>query len=425
MNPPTSSIAYARFIAVDLHKHYVVVGGVNAQQHVVLPLRRMDLRAWPAWARQHLRPSDTLVVEATTNAWDFYDAVQPLVGRAVVANAGKVKLIAAARVKTDKLDVLVLAKLLAAGWMPEVWVPPVAVRELRGLVAHRRQLVTQRTRLKNHLHSLLHRHQLTVVDGDPFADKHRAWWEALQVSPVERLHLRHDLKSLLEVEAQIAEVETELQRLSTSAPWAEQVPYLIHLPGFGLLTSMTLLAAIGDVTRFECAKQLVGYAGLGASVHDSGQTHRTGRITKSGRRDMRWALVEAAWAAVASCPYWQARYARLARRMHPNQAIVAIAHHLLIAVWHVLTEQVADRQADPQRVASKLMRWSWALTDEQRGGLTTRQFVRYHLMRLQLGDDLTHLTYGNMPRRIASVEEVLTLKPELRSRRVESGRRAG
>jgi hypothetical protein len=264
------------------------------------------------------------------------------------------------------------------------------------------------------LHSVLHRHQLTVVDGDPFADKHRAWWEGLKVSPVERLHLRHDLKGLMEVEAQIADVEAELQRLSTTSPWAEQVPYLIQLPGLGLLTSMTLLAAIGDITRFECAKQLVGYAGLGASVHDSGLTHRTGRITKSGRREMRWALVEAAWAAVEGFAYWKERYERLARRMHPNQAIVAIAHHLLIAVWHVLTEQAADQRADAKRVAVKLMRWSWALTDTQRGGLTTRQFVRYHLMRLQLGHDLTHLTYGNMPRRIASVEEVLRLKPELR-----------
>ena len=413
MNSPPPSIPIERYLAVDLHKHYVVVGGVNAQQQVVLPPRRMDLSAWPTWAQKNLRPTDALVVEATTNAWDFYDQVKPLVGRAVVANAGKVKLIAAARVKTDKIDVFALAKLLAAGWMPEVWVPPVEVRELRGLVAHRRQLVKQRTRLKNHLHSLLHRHQLAVVDGDPFADKNRAWWDGLKVSPVERLHLRHDLKALGEADQQIAEVETELQRLSTVAPWADQVTYLIQLPGFGLLTTMTLLAAIGDVTRFESAKQLVGYAGLGASVHDSGNTHRTGRITKSGRREMRWALVEAAWAAVEGFPYWKERYERLSGRMHPNQAIVAIAHHLLIAVWHVLTEQAADKQADPKRVAVKLMRWSWELTDEQRGGLTSRQFIRLQLMRLKLGADLTHLTYGNRPRRLASVEELLALKPEL------------
>ena len=422
MNPQTPSTPIERFLAVDLHKCYVVVGGGSAQQQVILPPRRMDLSAWPTWARKNLRPTDALVVEATTNAWDFYDQVQPLVGRAVVANAGKVKLIAAARVKTDKIDVFALARLLAAGWMPEVWVPPVEVRELRGLIAHRRQLVKQRTRLKNHLHSLLHRHQLAVVDGDPFADKNRAWWDGLKVSPVERLHLRHDLKALEEADEQIGEVETELQRLSTTSPWAEQMTYLIQLPGFGLLTAMTILAAIGDVTRFETAKQLVGYAGLGASVHDSGNPHRTGRITKSGRREMRWALVEAAWAAVEGFSYWKERYERLSQRMHPNQAIVAIAHQLLIAVWHVLTERAADAHADPQRVAVKLMRWSWDLTDEQRGGLTSRQFIRYHLMRLQLGEDLTHITYGNMPRRIASVKEVLALKSELAVAAVPSNR---
>jgi hypothetical protein len=86
---------------------------------------------------------------------------------------------------------------------------------------------------------------------------------------------------------------------------------------------------------------------------------------------------------------------------------------------HVLTERAADQHADPKMVATKLMRWSWELTDEQRGGLTTRQFTRsgYHLMRLQLGEDLTHIRYGNMPRRIASVEEVLALKPEVRDAR--------
>ncbi len=65
-------------------------------------------------------------------------------------------------------------------------------------------------------------------------------------------------------------------------------------------------------------------------------------------------------------------------------------------------------------VATKLMRWSWELTDEQRGGLTSRQFIRFQLMRLQLGENLTHIRYGNMPRRIASVEDVLALKPNLR-----------
>src|SRR3990172_6010938 len=75
---------------------------------------------------------------------------------------------------------------------------------------------------------------------------------------------------------------------------------------------------------------------------------------------------------------------------------------------------VANAHADPRRVAVKLMRWSWELTDEQRGGLTRRQFIRCQLMRLKLGEGLTQITYGTMPRWIASVEERLALKPELR-----------
>jgi transposase len=270
------------------------------------------------------------------------------------------------------------------------------------------------TLVKNRMQSLLHRHHIVPPTGEAFSQANREWWAAVEVSVTERLHIKHDLATLQQVEAQLAEVEAELNRLSTTKPWASQMPYLVQLPGLGLITALTVLAAVGDVTRFETAKKLVGYAGLGASVHDSGMTHRTGRITKTGRRDLRHVLVEAAWAAVEHHPYWKAEFARLARRMDENKAVVAIARRLLVAIWHVLTEQVADRHADEKMVATKLMRWSWELTDEQRGGLTTRQFIRYHLMRLQLGEDLTHFRYGNMPRRIASVEEVLALKPELR-----------
>jgi transposase len=416
MKTETASITETRYLGVDLHKHYLVIGGVNARQEVVLPPRRVELDNWPTWAKAHLRQTDVLVVEATGNTWDFYDGVVELVTRVEVANAGKIALIANTRVKTDKHDVLKLAKLSAAGLIPEVWVPPVPVRELRMLLSHRRRLVKVSTLVKNprSVQSLLHRHHLAPPDGETFSQANRAWWANLDVSLTERLHLKHDLATLQQVEGQLADVEAELNRLSTTEPWARQMPYLMQLPGVGLITALTVLAAIGDVTRFESAKKLVGYAGLGASVHDSGMTHRTGRITKTGRRDLRHVLVEAAWVAVEHHPYWKAEFARLVRRMDENKAVVAIARRLLVAIWQVLTERAADKHAEPQMVATKLMRWSWELTDEQRGGLTTRQFIRYHLMRLQLGEDLTHFKYGNMPRRIASIEELLAVKPEVK-----------
>lgn len=409
-----SSLPIERYLGIDLHKHYLVIGGVNAQQEIVLPPRRLDLDDWPKWAKAHLTKSDLVVVEATTNAWDFYDVTCPFVQRVVVANAAKIALIAKTRVKTDQKDVMVLARLLAAGLIPEVWVPPMEVRELRALISHRRRVIDVRTAIKNRLQSVLHRHHLVLPSGHPFAAIHRAWWDTLAVSPTERLHLKHDLATVAQLDTQIAEIDVELQRLSCVAPWSERVTYLIQLPGVGLITAMTILSAIGDITRFEHAQEVVGYAGLGASIHDSGQTHHTGRITKQGRKELRTVLVEAAWSAVEYSAFWKAEFERLGRRLDQMKAIVAIARKLLVVVWHVLTEQAADKHAEVKLLATKLMRWSWELTDAQRGGLTTRQFVRVQLMRLKLGEDLTHFIYGGMPRRIASVEEVLALKPERR-----------
>ena len=100
--------------------------------------------------------------------------------------------------------------------------------------------------------------------------------------------------------------------------------------------------------------------------------------------------------------------------MERNKAIVAIARQLLVVIWHVLTEHATDQHADPDMVAFKLMTWSWKLTPEQRGGLTTRQFVRYQLLRLGLGHDLMHVRRGGGGKYlIAPPDEVLRLKPEL------------
>ena len=103
----------------------------------------------------------------------------------------------------------------------------------------------------------------------------------------------------------------------------------------------------------------------------------------------------------------------LTHHMKSNKAIVAIARRLLVVIWHVMTERVADRKADPEMVAFKLMKWSWQLNDLERGGLTTRQFVRYQLMQLKLGGELTSIRRAHRMS-IASVEEILALKPEFR-----------
>jgi len=111
-DPPLQ--VWTRYIAIDIHKHYRMIGGIDAHQRIVMPPRRGELHRWLDWAEANLHPTDAVVIAATTNAWRIYDQIVTLVGRVVVAHPAKVKLIADARVKTDKVDVLTLAQLRRA-----------------------------------------------------------------------------------------------------------------------------------------------------------------------------------------------------------------------------------------------------------------------------------------------------------------------
>jgi transposase len=170
-----------------------MVGPVNHWQEMVLPPRKVSLVEFEGWAKKHLRPTDEVVLEATTNAWYIYDLLEPLVARVVVCHPPQVKLIAAAFVKTDKKDTMTLAKLLAVGMIPAVWVPPAHVRELRPLINHRHRLISQQTRSKNRLRSLLQRPHLVPPGRELFSEANPAWCSKLELSPSEKLRARQDL----------------------------------------------------------------------------------------------------------------------------------------------------------------------------------------------------------------------------------------
>jgi transposase len=163
----------------------------------------LALRPLTSWASIHLTHADAVVLEATSNAWLLYDQLQPLVAEGVVAHPQAVKLIAAARVKTDSRDTIKLASLLAANLIPAVWVPPQEVRELRALVTHRNRLVKPRTQAANRLHSVLQRHNLEPPPGQPFALRQQEWWLGLELPLAEKLRVQQDLRLYQTLEALI------------------------------------------------------------------------------------------------------------------------------------------------------------------------------------------------------------------------------
>jgi transposase len=401
-----------RYVALDIYKHYCLVAGVDRDGQVVLQPVRVEHEDLKGWLKKNLLSSDQVVIESTTNAWHVYDLLKPLVANVLVANPIKVKQIACARVKTDKKDTLILARLLAANLVPTVWVPPKHVRELRQLISQRRKLVGMHTQVVNRMHSVSHRNHLGHPRGKRFQEKDMGWREKLE--GMERFQLDLDLDTKKYLKGQIERITEELRRMSHEEPWAEQMLYLMQIPGFGVVTGMTVLAAIGDMARFENPKRLAGYSGLVPGVEQSGVKLRGKGITKEGRRESRWAMVEVAQRAVKADPHWKRLFSALGRRMHRNQAIVAIARHLLTVVWSVLTYGTSYRHYSNERIAYKYYTWSWQLNEAQRKGLTRPQFVRYYLMRLGIGSELQRVVLDpRHPHRLASEAEIMALMPEL------------
>lgn len=404
----------SRYIALDLHKKYCVIGGVDREGRVVLQAARLEHADLEGWLKKNLYSTDQVVLESTTNAWHMYDLLAPLVERVVVANPGKVKQIASARVKTDVRDTFILARLLAANLVPEVWVPPAHVRELRQLLSQRRQLVEMHTQIVNRMHSVAHRHHLTHERGKRFNQKNTAWQKDNRLSRIEQFQLELEMENRVYIEKQISRIGKEVARMSHTQSWADSMTYLMQLPGFGVITAMTVLAAIGEIQRFGTPQHLASYSGLTGGLDQSGTKLVQKGITKEGRKELRWAMVEVAQRAVKSDPHWKQRFQGMEKRMHHNQAIVAVARQLLELVWYVLTRRQPYRHFSHERIAYKYLTWAWQMDEAARNGLTRQQFTRYYLMRLGIGHDLTRIALNpKYPRRLASEIELLTLRPEL------------
>lgn len=341
-----------RFIGLDIHKHYLVASGVDATGTQVFGPQHVPNTEVEKWIPKHLTCQDEVVLEMTTNTWKMHDLLDPNVHSVTVVHPPHVALIVRAQVKTDKKAALTLAQLHAAHLLPAVWVPPQEVRELRALIAQCHKMSRLSATTKNRPHALLHRKQIQPPEGTALFDPDtRQWWESLPLSATELVCLQSDLDTLDFARSQIIRLDRCLAMLAVQD---KRVLLLVQLPGIAILNSMTILAAIGDITRFPDVSHLVGYAGLGARVHDSGQTYQTGRITKAGRRDLRRALVEAAHHAIQCNPHWKNKFEQLEQRRGRSKAVVAVARRLLVSVWHILTKAEADQFAVPQQVATSL-----------------------------------------------------------------------
>jgi transposase len=229
-----------------------------------------------------LAASDEVALEATCNTHAIVRLLAPRVARVVVSNPQKTRAIAEAKVKTDKVDAEVLAQLLAADYLPSVWVADERTHALRRQVARRAHIVRQRTRLKNQVQAILHRNLIPRCPAaDMFGLKGRAWLANQPLPGDEKLAVAALLRQLDFHGQELRIIDAELARVALERA---DVRRLMTIPGVDATIALSIIAAVGDITRFPSAGQLPRLEPTGAPVRRAARQPRPDHQAGPGAR---------------------------------------------------------------------------------------------------------------------------------------------
>jgi transposase len=253
-----------------------------------------------------------------------------------LAHPLRTKAIASARVKTDAVDARTLAQLLRADLLPEAYVAPRELRDLRDLLRQRVALTQMRTALKNRVHALLARHGLQHGQSKLFDTKAgAAFLEHVELRQPTRRRLEVLLRLIRDFDREIDALAGEIDQRAKADP---RVKTLCQIKGIGRYTAMLVIAEVGEIERFRSARHLCAWAGLTPTVRSSDGKARLGHITRQGSVALRWALVEAAQKANLSGGPLRDSFERIAKRSGRKIAKVAIARKILTLCYYGLRD---------------------------------------------------------------------------------------
>ena len=255
------------------------------------------------------------------------------------------KAIASARLKNDKAGAAILAQLLRADLLPEAWIAPPAVRQLRALLRHRASLVRVGTQQRNRIHAVAAGHGYDR-SASYWTGPGRGWLAGLDLPPASREIVTDCLVVIDGLAPVTGRIDGELHQHARGDP---RVKVLRTLPGVGEFTALVMVAEIGDISRFGSARKLASQSGLTPTVRGSDLKVRHGNISKQGSAWLRWVMNQAAQTAKRS-PDFAATYSSIAKRRGKKIATIAISRKLLTRAWHLLAElQAADASTPPRR----------------------------------------------------------------------------
>ena len=337
-------------MAIDLHRQRSVIVRMTEDGRKLETVRITNspaaLRREIAKAGQHPR----VVVEATYGWYWAVDVLEAAGAEVHLAHPLGVKAFTYRRVKNDELDAGDLADLLRMGRLPEAWIAPPEIRELRELTRYRHKLVGLRTSCRDQVHAVLAKLGVPVTHSDIFGVHGQAWLDGLRL-PQPYAGKVASLRQLNgELTGEIALLEQVIGDLLAGHEGYKAIQVL---PGIGPVLGAVIVAEIGDIRRFGRPEQLCSWAGLAPRHRESDVKVSRGHVTKQGSRMLRWAVCEAIQRQPAGTRPWQVKDAIIARRgiQARNTAKVAAARELLTLVFYSMRDGHIRRADRPGQAA--------------------------------------------------------------------------
>lgn len=322
------------FVGLDVHKKYTEVAIVD-ECGVIEKQERIENEPGRIEEFSNGLCSAEMVLESSCSWYWLYEILSKK-HRVVLSNPAKTKAIASAKLKTDKVDALMLANLLRGGYIAESYVPSKHVIGLRELVRYRANLVRMRSGVKNRVHAYLLMNNIRI-EGSPFT---KGFLEELRKVKDPRVEGYIRL-----IEGLNFEIHEASRLICSEALNDENARLLMTIPGISYYSALLIVSEIGEIDRFPDSAHLVSYAGLASSTHSSGGTTYHGRITKTGSPYLRWVLNQCVWVHIRNEPESSIAlfYGRLRKKKGHSKAAVAASAKLLKIVYWVLREKRSYR----------------------------------------------------------------------------------
>ena len=330
--------------AIDVHKQVLQAVVLDGESGEFAEERLTGREALVGWAMRWRGRVSAVAIEATTGwrwvarellALDFdVRLVDP--GQAKALQGRK------RRAKTDRLDARWLCLLLAKQMLPEAWLPPAEIQELRDRTRLRKALVDDRTRWAQRLHALLTQEGWPCKRERLLTRQGRRWAAALALPTSAGEQVALYLRLLETLDGEVALLEAELRRFARGD---RRCRALEGIFGVGPILACHLLAEIGDARRFRRARQITRLAGLDPVVAESADTRRRGKLAKQGPPTLRWALVQAAQHAPRTTSPDRALYTAVERRCGSQRAKLTVARKIGRRAYHVLRQLDQQEQA--------------------------------------------------------------------------------